>query len=170
MTVQEAFQEAPTGAFGDWTRIQNSAFATRREDLAVDRFGAAVAISSDTALVGAPGASGTDGAVYVFVRTQGNWVLEPKGQAVPGSGVATIITDTTVASAKQGPNFYGSAYAFKHADGKWKQHVTLAPDHCQDNFGDAIALPDDRVLIGAPPNCNEGLATAAFAYVFDLQL
>lgn len=60
-----------------------------------DRFGTSVAISGETAIVGAPGDDDIDvqaGAAYAFVRSGGVWSLEEK-LLVPGA-----IADDTIGS------------------------------------------------------------------------
>jgi uncharacterized repeat protein (TIGR01451 family) len=143
-----------------------------------DNFGAAVALSGDTAIVGAPSndASGTDaGAAYVFKRDgSGVWTQTAKlvgsdtvsgdnlGSAVALSGTTAIIG----APGKDGPGTdAGAAYVFtRDGSGVWTQTGKLAAPSAAaaDNFGAAVSASGLSALIGAPGKD----ATAGAAYVY----
>ena len=130
-----------------------------------DGFGNAVALSGDTAAVGAyhdaVGSNVHQGSVYVFTRDDGVWSLQQKltaadGGIFDGFGNAVALSgDTLVVGARDatvGANYgQGSAYVFTRSNGVWTQQQKLnAPDGSQeDNFGISVALSGDTAAVGA---------------------
>lgn len=153
-------------------------------DAEVDaRFGSAVAIDGDVAVVGADDAEveGVEGAgaAYVFRYTGGFWTQEQKLTAADWAesdefGTAIAISgDTVLIGARrdddQGDNS-GSAYVFEHDGVKWVQvQKLLASDGMQDYFfAGSIALDDDRAVIGASQaDANEPSGGAAYVFRYD---
>ncbi len=142
-----------------------------------DYFGASVAISDDTAVVGAShddGAGEDSGSAYVFVRTDGTWTRQAKltpGDAAEddtfGRSVA-ISGDTAVVGtlSDDAGMWSGSAYAFVREGGEWTQQAKLVADDATegDNFG-FVAVSGDTAVVGAPGADAAGLDAGA-AYVF----
>lgn len=155
-----------------WTQ---QAFLKASNADADDRFGASVAISADTIVVGAMnedssltgGASDNDaedsGAAYVFVRTGTTWDQEAFLKAdnarrddLFGTSVA-ISEDTIVIGAPQeGTSSLGSrtnsggAYIFVRNGTVWSQEALLKADveGNADQLGQAVAISGDRVVAG----------------------
>ncbi|HZF49779.1 MAG TPA: kelch repeat-containing protein [Polyangiaceae bacterium] len=147
-----------------------------------DQFGYSVALSGDTALVGAPQHDlpmGADqGAAYVFTRTGGVWAPQQRlsadlGSAKFGSSVA-LSGDTALVGAFAQPigqnNFQGAAYVFTRSGSMWMQQAMLSEKDgaANDVFGNSVALSGNTALIGAvldddPANVDNGAA-----YVFAL--
>jgi FG-GAP repeat len=130
-----------------------------------DNFGASVAISGETVVVGAPrddiAAGFTQGSAYVFVRSDGVWSQQQKLEAADaaeddefGDSVA-ISGETVVAGAPYGDGAagftQGSAYVFVRSDGVWSQQQKLeAADAADgDRFGDSVAISGETVVAGA---------------------
>ncbi len=144
-----------------------------------DRFGHAVAIDGDTAVVGARGnddQGSLTGSAYVFTRSGSSWTQQAKllpndaaGADRVGRSVA-VVDDTVLVSAHldddQGTNS-GSAYVFTRSDSSWSQQAKLlASDGAKaDFFGLSVALDDDRALIGAWGDDDHG-GQSGSAYVF----
>jgi hypothetical protein len=140
-------------------------------------FGAAVALSGDTAAVGAPsGLVGgvKKGAVYVFRRAGQAWAQEAKITADDGAANAdfgasaalagdTLLVGDPAASAHGA----GAVYVFTRAGNVWTQRARLTPaDSAAGNrFGFALALSGATAVVGAPaaPGANAG---SGAAYVF----
>src|SRR5215475_8338985 len=148
-----------------------------------DLFGSAVAISGDTAIVGAPSndinGDADQGAAYIFVRSGGNWTQEARlkaplgaagdyfGSAVAISGDTAIVgayLADTVANINQ-----GLVYVFTRSAGVWTQQAKLKADDggANDFFGISVAIDGDTAIIGAyfshaGQNVNQGAA-----YVFN---
>ena len=144
-----------------------------------DTFGYSAALDGDVAVVGAiksNSAIGKNGAAYVFRRQGGVWseerVLEAS-DAVPldwfGWSVA-IDGDLVVAGAPSFELHRYAAYVFRHDGAAWNEEQKLTPSRGWpiDNFGGAVAVDDDVVLVGAPGDVDQGYLTgAAYAYFFD---
>lgn len=121
-------------------------------------FGVSVAISGDTALVGAmrdQGANGVQGSAYVLQRDGGSWTLQTKLTASDapvdayfGSSVA-LSGDTALIGASGGP---GAAYVYVRSNGIWtlQQRLTPLEGSIGEQFGYAVALSGDTALVGVP--------------------
>jgi hypothetical protein len=132
-----------------------------------DRFGASVALSGDTALVGAPGhdiaGKQNAGAAYVFVRSGGSWTKQAKltgdyvhfGAESFGTAVA-LEGDTALIGAPlhNGVTFpwVGAAYVFTRSGASWTQQSYLVLSDPGGNiaFGSSVALSGDTAVIGTP--------------------
>lgn len=161
---------------GAWTEEQK---LVSSDGAVGDRFGGAVSISMDTAVVGAShdADKGADtGAAYVFERTAGAWSEKTKLGAVDGAagdlfGSAVAVDGVTVVvGAFQGDEKgaeSGAAYVFASTVGLWmpQQKLTAKDGTAGDNFGGAVAISGDTALIGALYDSDKAIA-AGSAYVF----
>ena len=145
-----------------------------------DEFSQAVALSGETALIGAnrDDDSGTNaGAAYVFVRSGGVWSQQQKlvPPVVPADwdffgSTLDVAGDTALIGAWQdddsGGNA-GAAYVFVRSGGVWSQQQKLVPPAASggDQFGGAVALSGETALIGASRDDDSG-PDAGAAYVF----
>jgi hypothetical protein len=158
---------------GGWSKQAVLTDPTPADD---DYFGQSVALSGDTAVVGATGV-GKTGAAYVYSRTGTDWSLSTTltaldgaagddfGCAVALSGDAILVTaDRKAVGPGNTTADAGAAYVFRGAGASWTQEGELnAPSPAaNDQFGFAAALSGDTALIGTPyRNNNTGAA-----YVF----
>lgn len=61
----------------------------------------------------------------------------------------------------------GSAYVFRRASGGWLEQKLLAPDgQAFDNFGAAVAVEGDLVVVGSPGSDSETANDSGAAYLF----
>ncbi len=127
-----------------------------------DYFGTAVAISDDTALIGARGDDDNgskSGSAYVFTRSGGVWTQQAK--LMPGDGAkndafgfcVSISGDTAVIGANEDDdngNASGSAYVFTRSGGVWAEQAKLLPaDGAElDLFGWSASISGGTVVIG----------------------
>lgn len=136
-------------------------------------FGGSVAISGDTAVIGA---SGTDsgvtskGAAYVFVRSGTTWTEEakfsPAGENSRFGCAVTISGDTLVVGAYQvtsGSSFTprGVAYVYTRSGTTWALETTLLSDTGID-FGRSLDLSGDTLVVGS--HAENGFFGAAYVY------
>lgn len=129
---------------------------------AQDRLGISVAVSGDTAVVGAPGESAPQqGAAYVFTRVGGAWIEQAKLTASDekplhkfGFSVA-ISGDTVVVSAPQasvdGKLVQGAAYVFSPVGTAWTEQAKLTASYGLpgDLFGYSVGVSGDTAVVGA---------------------
>jgi len=163
---------------GVWTQQQK---LTASDAAAFDFFGFSVSVSGDTALIGAVGddTSGGQGAgsAYVFTRSGGVWTQQQRLQASDGAlndgfGYSVSVGDDSAVISSvaddTGGQQAGSAYVFTRSSGAWTQQQRLqASDAAEgDNFGHAVSLNGDSVIIGAWQDDNEGGQVAGSAYIF----
>lgn len=132
---------------------------TASDGLTSDRFGISVAISGNTAVVGAPWEESQRGAAYVYRRVGQNWVEEAKltasdGLATLKFGFAVAISGDTIivgGSPYHAPLTEGSAYVFTRTDDSWIEEAKLtASDGANGNhFGISVAVSGDTAVVGA---------------------
>ena len=135
-----------------------------------DRFGSAVAISGDTAIVGANVKNVRQGAAYVFVRQNGVWAQTQKLTASDaadenyfGSSVA-IDGDYLAVGAYLRNKTKGAVYVYKRVGGVWteQQILTITSGFTYDYFGFCISMSGDTLVASADGQArNRGAA-----YVF----
>lgn len=143
------------------------------------RFGTSVAVSGDTAVVGAEYAirdGQFTGAAYVFARdASGAWIEEAElvasdsiGQPNFGNAVA-VDGDTVVIGAPfDGYRARGSAYVYqRNPGGSWSEQAKLLPSDSAYNFGRAVSISGDTVLIGVQDDENGFAAGAAYVFTRD---
>ncbi|KAA3664513.1 MAG: hypothetical protein DWQ04_05355 [Chloroflexi bacterium] len=136
-----------------------------------DWFGGAVAVSGDTAVIGATGEDGgagdpnyDSGTAYVFTRRGDVWseqailrasdaqVDDGFGRVVAVDGDTAIIGTASEDGGAGDPSYNsGAAYVFTHSGGVWSEQVILRASDAQerDAFGYAVAVDGDTVVIGA---------------------
>ncbi len=143
-----------------------------------DRFGTSVALSGDTALVGANERAEGAGAAYVFVRAGTTWseetrLLAPDATADDGFGLSVALgADTALVGAPfdtVGPVVaQGSAHVFVRSAGAWSHEAQLvAADGAEgDGFGFGVALGMGTAVVGAPGIFLFFMPRPGAAYVF----
>ena len=161
----------------------------------VGRFGYSVAISGDTVVVGAPhttvGDNAWQGAAYVFTEPASGWtnmtqtakLTASDGKTCDYFGDSVAISGNTVAvgaySATVGGDICrGAAYVFAEPASGWTNmtqtaKLTSSRGAVGNDFGGAIAISGNTVVVGAPGRINallglvpSSIVGAGAAYVF----
>ncbi len=163
---------------GIWSQ---QAKLTASDAAANDEFGFSVALSGDTAVIGAyqDDDGGTNsGSAYVFTRDiNGIWSQQAKltasdaaafdrfGYSVSLSGnsavIGSFLDDDNATDS-------GSAYVFvRDINGIWSEQakLTASDPTANDQFGYSVSVFDDRVLVGARFDDDDGGASGS-AYIF----
>ncbi len=165
-------------ADGTWSQKAKLLAQDGAED---DWFGASVAISGDTALIGASGdadkGTGT-GSAYIFTRAaDGTWsqkakLLAEDGAAHDGFGSSVALSGETAVVGASGDDDKGidsgSAYVFMRvADGAWSQKAKLIAEDgaANDAFSHSVAVSGGTAIITADLDDDKGSASGS-AYVF----
>jgi hypothetical protein len=158
---------------GVWTQ---QAQLLASDAAALDSFGAAVALSGNTAVIGAPyhTVSGDveAGAAYVFTRTGATWTEQAVLTAAdPGAGDwlgTSVAVDGDTALAGADGRGAGAAYVFTRSGAAWAQQGVLQGAGAVDGdfFGASVALHGDVALVGAPAHDAAGAPGAGAAYTF----
>lgn len=147
-------------------------------------FGSSLDLDGNRLLVGAPLAQNSldvvDGRCYLFERTALGWQLEHSLEAGTTEGVwfgdpVALSGDVMAVNAQ----FYGGAlpagsggvYMFHLDDGQWTSVGILQPDDLspQDEFGEALALSGDRLLVSARKQAVNGVGSAGVIYAYERQ-
>ncbi|HMV81641.1 MAG TPA: putative Ig domain-containing protein [Blastocatellia bacterium] len=154
---------------------------TAGDGAADDRLGAAVAISGNTVMIGAPdsdpGGLNLRGSVQVFIRNGLSWSFQARlvgaftaggrfGSAVGLSGDRAVIGEPFYSgtSASQ-----GAAYVFTRSNGLWTQQslLTASDASMNANFGRAVAIESTRILVGATGLGQNTVSGAAYVFQFN---
>ena len=136
-----------------------------------DRFGNAVALAGDRALVGAVGRGGSPdaaadrGGAYVFAREDGGWAhrttLSAPDDPDAAFGVAVALDGdrALVGAFSANGTSPGRAVLFERGGDGWRERATLRPADGApgDGFGSAVALAGDRAVVGS---VGDGAGTA----------
>jgi len=144
-----------------------------------DRFGYAVSLDGDTALIGAcldDDNGGSSGSAYVFTRSGTTWTQQQK--LLPSDGASgdwfgrfvSLNGDTALIGSDcddDNGEDSGSAYVFTRTGITWTQQAKLLPldGSTWDIFGWSVSLDGDTALIGAGNDDDNGYNSGS-AYVF----
>lgn len=160
---------------GAWEEIDK---LVANDAAADDRFGTSLALSADTALIGAEGDddAGIDsGSAYVFREIDG-WeqIAKPAANdAAAGDrfGRSVALSASTALIGADGNDDAGgdsgSAYVFREIGGNWQQVVKLSATDAAagDQFGYSVAVRGDMAVVGAPAlGSPENHPGAAYAF------
>jgi hypothetical protein len=169
---------------GQWQQVASPRASDAEDD---DRFGIAVAISGDTAVVGADGEDGGGddmGAAYVLERNQDgadSWGEVKKlfgwdSTSYDWFGNSVAISGDTVVVGAYGKDdagsFSGAAYVFERNKGLsadyWGQVAKLTASDAGDGdrFGYSVAISDDTIVVGAPWEQGSAGYDRGSAYIF----
>jgi hypothetical protein len=142
-------------------------------------FGLSVAISGDTAIVGASldeDLGDAAGAAYVFVESGNAWTLQAKLTADNGAPLeyfgddVDLDGDVAVVGADLDDDKgdeAGSAFVFRRSGQTWKQEAQLFSPVASsgDRFGDSVAIDGKTIVVGAPQTDSAG-SNSGSAFVF----
>jgi uncharacterized delta-60 repeat protein len=142
-----------------------------------DGFGAAVAISGDTVIVGRrlTNVPPFSGAAFIFTRNGTTWtkqakLIEPANATDDGFGLSVAVNGDTavVGSPIYSNNGIGSAYVFVRSNNVWSVQPPLLPSNPSgaDEFGNSVGVSGDTIIVGAPANNANGVNDQGAAYVF----
>ncbi|MCP5535891.1 MAG: FG-GAP repeat protein [Akkermansiaceae bacterium] len=167
------------------TSWSQQAILTPRDDVIYfdGAFGVSVALSGNTALIGAEGES-SSGRAHVFTRSGTTWTRQ--SMLVPADSTSSDYFGTSVAlsgntavvgsdlnDSTRGDNT-GSAYVFFRNGSSWSQQAKLESTlaRAEDQFGYSVAVSADTVIVGAPfargviPHEFQNDSDAGSAFVF----
>lgn len=146
------------------------------------RYGEAVAIFGDTAAVGAPAALNGTGGVDVLRRSEGGWsseqILFGFNQWSSGDrvGAALALGPDVLAVGMPGADVMEKADAgrvliYTRSGGSWSEVAQLVAPNTEAgaNFGAALALEGDLLVIGEPRADFSGTSDAGLVHVFALR-
>ncbi len=170
----------------DWTMV---AKLSASDASGVDYFGYAVSVSGETIVVGAYGDDdhgSTSGSAYVFMKPPGGWadmtqtakLTASDGSSYDRFGSAVAVSgDTVVVGAflnDDAGGSSGSAYVYVEPVGGWvdaEQDAKLTASDAAggDEFGGAVAISGDTVVVGAYGDDNSGSSSGS-AYLFEKPL
>ena len=159
-----------------WVSSHQTATLTASDGAFGDIFGASVAISGNTAVIGAPHHNSSQGEAYVFMEPTGGWATGTQtarlnasdGAASDGFGSSVAISgDTVLIGAPEHNGEVGEAYVFLKPASGWANGTQTAILTASDGvsggfFGESVAISGKTVLIGAPDNNGD----VGEAYVF----
>lgn len=147
------------------------------DGLAEDHFGYSVALSGDTAVIGAYGfdVAHNQGAAYVFTRISGGWYMQQRLTASDGLaqdlfGWSVAVSGDTLLIGSPYADIgadedQGAAYEFTRRSGTWTQSYKYTTGDADDYFGQSVALTAITQMIGAPGVTVAGHSDQGAAYI-----
>jgi hypothetical protein len=119
--------------------------------------GFSVAVSGNTAVIGAPGRSNYTGAAYVYVAGGGTWTQQAELTASEGAagdqfGYSVAVSGNIAVIGAPSFNHTGESYVYVHNSSTWMQRAKLvaADGGPVDYFGWSVAASGTTGTIGAP--------------------
>ena len=166
------FEREPTGEWIERTSVQAT------DTMSSGFFGISVSIDGAVFVVGDNAVDDMRGAVCVFERSaQGAWnhvdTLVGSNSATDDGFGATldIREDRLLVGAASFVGDANAAYIFeRQSNGQWIEETVLSPPGSASDigFGQAVALGDDFVAVGAPGDSEQGNAAGAtYVYTMD---
>ena len=163
----------------DWATAEIIDKLTASDGADLDNFGTSVAISGDTAIVGALGDDdyGSDsGSVYIFQQNAGVWSEAQKLTAYDGAasdffGFSVAISGDSVIVGAYGDDDKGSdsgsVYIFQQNAGVWgeAQKLSASDGGAYDDFGSSVAISGDSAIVGAKRDDDKG-SDSGSVYIF----
>ena len=162
--------------------VRQSAKLLASDGASEDQFGSGVAISGNTAIIGANdddvGANTDQGSAYIFVRSGTAWSQQQQLTASDGGAydyfgsMVAISGDTAIIGADRddiGTNTdQGSAYVFVRSGTAWSQQrkLTASDGAADDDFGSSVSISGDTAVIGADKDDVETNMNQGSAYIF----
>ncbi len=137
-------------------------------------FGTGVAISGNTAIVGASNSQNGKGAAYIFVNNGTNWVEQQKLTASDGEvndafGTTVAISgDTVIVGATGDDVATGAAYIFTRTGTTWSEQkkLTASDKKSSSFFGSGVAIENNTAIIGAYNGVSTDGENSGSAYIF----
>ncbi|MBI2399053.1 MAG: hypothetical protein HYV17_14790 [Xanthomonadales bacterium] len=175
---QSAFEKSVSKALSGKVQLINPADHPANGDgEGGDLFGCTVAISGETAVVGAyldaHATSNAEGSAYVFVRSGSQWALQAKLVAPDGAfsdqfGFAVALSGDTALVSAPGTSHGGAAYVFVRSGQTWSMQAKLVGTDTSwgHRFGSDVALDGDIAAVGAPGRYDGSLVEVGTTYVF----
>ncbi|HAI57744.1 MAG TPA: hypothetical protein DCM04_07360 [Saprospirales bacterium] len=164
-----------------WTQQQK---LTASVSQVVARYGTAVSIDGDTALVGTPfeDISGVSdaGAVYVYTRSGTTWTEQQRiphptpgandhfGKSIDVDVNNLIIGAENIDSPSSNS---GKAYIYKRGGTTWNLYSTLQGSNTDENdgFGSGVGIEGDSAVIGSRVGGTGSASGSGFAHIFTLR-
>ena len=156
----------------DWTTTTQQQKLTG-STTAGDSYGYNVHIDGDTAIVGARFENNAQGAAYIYTRSGTTWSQQQKLTASDAQNSdrfgcdVEIDGDTVVIGSMLDDTQRGAAYVFTRSGTTWSQQQKLVASTRTDydQFGEAVAINGDTIVVGALFEDSGGSASGT-AYVF----
>lgn len=164
----------------NWSNMTQTAKITASDGLASDGFGIGVTISGDNILCGASGVdfgSSNAGSVYAFKKPISGWIngtqnqkiTAPTYSAAPNAlyGFSVDIDGNYAVVGSHGYQVGGAAFVLEFDGFTWTTlaKLTASDAALNDNFGYAVAIKGDDIVVSAPGDDVNG-SNSGSAYVF----
>ncbi len=166
-----------------WKDTIQTAKLTASDGAANDNFGISVALSGETAIVGAYGDDSKRGAVYVFEKPAGGWTDTTQTAKLTASdreqndyfGFAAAISGEEVIVGAYGDDDNGdntgSVYVFEKPSAGWDNMTQMAKLTVSDTtdftyFGRSVSISGNDIVAGAIFGVNETNEETGTIYIF----
>ncbi len=158
---------------GDSWQFENKIVSPAPED--EDNFGRALSIQGDLLVVTARKTVNEEGAAYVYLYQDGEWILkitltagDPVKNAYFGQSVDIQGDLIAIGARNANPNKAGAVYLFRNVSDVWTQVAKVTPYDGKDGdqYGFTVALSGDTMAVGSRRADPDGLANAGAVYVY----
>jgi hypothetical protein len=156
----------------EWTQSQKILAQDGEE---TDKFGNAVALQGDTLVIAAHAKQRPQdvllSAGYVYIYKRNGREFELQQTLIPGDGDAGLFgTSIALDSGTLAVSANGDCILWEEDDGRWVETGRLSPNNetfILDSFGNAMALSDGTLVVGARSADAGGYRAAGAAFVFE---
>ncbi len=129
-------------------------------------FGAAVSVSGDTLIVGAPRTNASSGSGYVFLWDGINWIQHQKLVTSDGTSTNSLGFSVSISGETLAIGASEAVYIFVKDGPTWvEQQKLIAGDVTGNGFGLSVWINGDDIVVGAANDSDAGNQAGA-AYVF----
>ncbi|MFD2533325.1 choice-of-anchor B family protein [Gracilimonas halophila] len=131
-----------------------------------NNFGSVLSADGNRLLVGAAGANDGNGAVYLFTRSNGNWIESARitlNAEETNFGSSVLLSgDHAFVGAPGHADGTGAVVVYRNSNGNWSETETIVnPDTAGSGFGSTLAMDGMNLVVGAPER------QGGNAYVFE---
>ncbi|MBK1834558.1 hypothetical protein [Roseibacillus ishigakijimensis] len=133
-------------------------------------FGNAVALSGNSAFVGAPGEAVAG--VYHFTRSGTTWTMSQRivpSDSTSGDFGTSLALESSTLVVGDDSSANGSAYVFTRSGSSWNQQAKLVPSDPEPSarFGFSVALSGTTIAVGAPNRSNDSPTPDGAVYLYN---
>lgn len=131
---------------------------------ASDSFGYSIAINDDKVFVGARGHNSSAGAVYAFNLT-GTQLFKIDRASSLELGTSIAAKNKKIVIGTSG----GDSVFLYSTDGIFIRTITSFDYASNDAYGYSVSISDGRIVVGAPQDDDNSLASSGSAYIYDYE-
>jgi hypothetical protein len=141
-----------------------------------DNFGRALAVQGDLLVVTARKNSAEKGAAYVYMNTSDGWIYQENLEASDSAdgdyfGQSVDLQGNFMVIGARNTEDAGGFYLFRQSRNEWIEIMKVTPPdgNLDDQYGFAIAIAGDKIVVSARRADPAGLNNAGAVYVYSMR-